>query len=129
MTQRDYMGLALISWVFFFFHIWPGQPKFWVIVGVLVGCLALGCTIILIANPPWKGKPEAGTWVEKWVALPAGMLFWAVLLFVLSESLPQYWSQLCPLFSVGLLYGVSRIWPARKPEDKHDVAVPQDVDS
>jgi hypothetical protein len=46
------------------------------------------------------------------------VLFWMVVLNKVAENLPPYWSQLCPLLAIPLLYVASRLHTNRKSEEK-----------
>jgi hypothetical protein len=123
MKPGTYSLLIVISWVVFFLGLWGNLPFPWWLISLSVGAAAVNCTGDLWGNQAPEQKAEARSWKDWFVPL-----CWMVLLIIITNELPEYWAQICPLLSVIALHFASTVWPARKPENKRDVAVPQDVD-
>ena len=112
MKPSMYNVLVVVSWGIFF-------AKISGLVCGLVGLGALYFTVRLFAGRELEKKSEDSLWGTWIVALCWGFLLWK-----LADYLPQYWSQLSPLFGVWVLFCASRFWTAREPEDK-----PEDLSS
>lgn len=123
MKPRLFSFLAIGPWVVFWMNLWDNQLSYWFWISVIVSCAAVQCTVLLLANygpagksensPDWRPTEGSPAWVA-WVVT----ICWVGVLTAIARHLPPYWSQLFPLLVILALYCASRLWTARKSEEK-----------
>lgn len=126
MKQDFYYCLMVAGWVAFFFRItdsWPGLSSLFCVV---VGATAIVCTGMLFISNRWSGKSQeppgeaAATTLPYWGS--TGVTIGGCIAFnMISDRLPQYWSEISPLIGIVAVYCASRLFPERneteaKPE-------------
>jgi hypothetical protein len=121
MKPQTYVSLLTASWVVFWLKLWENDHPYWWAIPLLVGFFALYSTVALCAYTAtgetpknWLNPPPQSPSGPAWLNLVV-VVCWTLLLLKIADTLPPYWSQLCPLIAVSALFVVSKLFPRAKP--------------
>jgi hypothetical protein len=123
MRIHMYGPFVIVAWLAFWSTVSENWLFPWSSIYGFVGLAALYWTGELMKpeDRSHTTDSETGAMTTGWLLTFLGYVF----ILAISTYLPLYWAQICPLLAIVVVYGVSRVCPGRKPEEKPEDALSQ----